>query len=66
MSNRIIYADLIKNEFGLFILIKEKRKMNNEWKQMGSILIPIEKATEFSKKLDLLIKTKKISELVEE
>ena len=65
MANRVIFADLIKNEFGLFILIKEKRRIYNEWKQMGSILIPIEKAKDFSNKIASLVKSEKISELMD-
>jgi len=66
MKNRTIWANILENEYGLFILIRETRKIKDKWTTKGSVLIPIEKSEEFTHKLELLLTSDRISKFTVE
>lgn len=63
LKNRIIWADLCDNEFGIFLLLQEKKLINKVWVSKGSILIPIENTKEFLNKISKLLSSDRIRNL---
>jgi len=64
-KNRTIWTNVIENEYGLFLLIQEKRKISDEWVNKGSVLIPYENTKEFSEKLNSLLNSNRIRKILE-
>lgn len=59
-KNRTIWGNILENEYGKFLLIKEKRRIENKWVTKGSLLIPVEKKDEFRKNLEKFLNSNKI------
>ena len=64
LKNRTIWADVMDNEFGVFLLIQEKKLINKSWVSKGSILIPIENSREFVGKVSKLINSERIRNIL--
>ena len=60
LKNRNIWSNIIENEYGTFLLIRETRLTKNKWVPKGSVLVPLEKGKEFISNLQKLLKSDKI------
>ena len=54
-NNRIIWFDILENEFGKYLLIQKKKKQEKEWTHESSITIPLEHSKEFLKVLNKIL-----------
>jgi predicted transcriptional regulator len=62
-NNRIIWFDILENEYGKYLLIQKKRKVNNEWFHEHSITIPLEQGEKFVKVLYKILNSKRLKKL---
>ena len=65
-NNRIIWFDILENEFGKYLLIQKKKKANSEWTHEHSITIPLEQTSKFSKVLSKILNSPRIKRLKNE
>lgn len=63
-NNRTIWFDVLENEFGTYLLIQKKKKVDNEWIHEHSITIPLEQGAEFLKVLGRILNSSRIKKLV--
>ena len=63
-NNRTIWFDVLENEFGRYLLIQKKRKVENKWVHEHSITIPLEQGEEFLKVLSKILNSSRIKKLV--
>lgn len=63
-NNRIIWFDILENEFGKYLLIQKKKKVGDGWEHEHSITIPLEHTKEFSKLLIKILSSSRIKKLV--
>ncbi len=64
-NNRIIWFDILENEFGKYLLIQKKKKIENEWQHEHSITIPLEHSKKFTKVLQKILNSKRMDKLLE-
>src|SRR3990167_3230321 len=50
-NNKTIWFDILENEFGKYLLIQKKKKVEDEWLHEHSITIPLEQSERFLKVL---------------
>lgn len=62
-NNRIIWFDILENEFGRYLLIQKKRKIKNEWLHEHSITIPLERSDQFLKVLSKILHSDRMKDL---
>jgi|TARA_B100000315_G_C14305650_1_gene463903 predicted transcriptional regulator len=60
LKNRNIWSNIIENEYGTFLLIRETRLIKDKWLPKGSVLIPLEKGKQFISNIQKLLKSDKI------
>lgn len=63
-NNRTIWFDILENEFGKYLLIQKKKKVDNEWVHEHSITIPLEHIEDFMKVLNKIISSKRINKIL--
>ena len=63
-NNRTIWFDILENEFGRYLLIQKKKKIENEWVHEHSITIPLEYGKEFLKVLNKILNSQRINKLI--
>ena len=63
-NNKTIWFDILENEFGRYLLIQKKKKVDNEWVQEHSITIPLKEAKKFAKVLNKILYSQRIKELI--
>ena len=63
-NNRIIWFDVLENEFGRYLLIQKKKKVENEWVHEHSITIPLEQGEQFTKVLNKILHSYRIKQLL--
>ncbi len=63
-NNRTIWFDILENEYGKYLLIQKKKKVEDKWEHEHSITIPLEKSKEFLKTLDNLLKSSRMKKLI--
>ncbi len=63
-NNRIIWFDILENEFGKYLLIQKKKKVQGEWVHEHSITIPLEQSKRFLKVLEKTLSSSRIKKLV--
>lgn len=63
-DNKTIWFDILENEFGKYLLIQKKKKIENEWAHEHSITIPIEQAYRFSKVLYKILHSQRVMKLL--
>lgn len=63
-NNKIIWFDILENEFGKYLLIQKKKKAGESWEHEHSITIPLEHTKEFSKLLNKILNSSRIKKLV--
>ena len=59
-NNRTIWFDILENEFGKYLLIQKKKKVEDKWIHEHSITIPLEQSDKFLKVLDKILHSQKI------
>ena len=62
-ENRTYWFDIMRNEFGAYLLIQEKRKNKGDWMTKGSILIPLKSTGAFISSLNNILKSDKLKKL---
>lgn len=62
-NNRIIWFDVLENEFGRYLLIQKKKKVENEWVHEHSITIPLEQSEPFLNVLEKVLHSPRIKKL---
>jgi len=63
-NNKTIWFDILENEFGRYLLIQKKKKVENEWVHEHSITIPIEQSEPFLKVLDKILHSQRMKKLI--
>jgi len=63
-NNRIIWFDILENEFGRYLLIQKKKKIKNEWAHEHSITIPLEHSDQFLKALSKILHSDRMKDLI--
>ena len=63
-NNRTIWFDILENEFGRYLLIQKKKKVDNEWVHEHSITIPIEQSERFLNVLDRILHSQRMQKFV--
>ena len=64
-DNKTIWFDVLEGEFGKYLLIQKKKKVDNKWVHEHSITIPLDQAEKFSKVLSKLLGSSKTKKLLE-
>ena len=64
-NNRTIWFDVLENEFGIYLLIQKKKKVDNEWVHEHSITIPLEQGEKFIKILNKILHSYRIKNLID-
>src|SRR3989344_3253737 len=59
-NNRIIWFDILENEFGKYLLIQKKKKVNNNWVHEHSITIPLDQTGNFQKVLEKILSSQRM------
>lgn len=63
-NNRTIWFDVLENEFGRYLLIQKKKKVENEWVHEHSITIPLDQAKRFLKVFGKIVGSKRVRNLL--
>ena len=64
INNRTYWFDIMKNEYGAYLLIQEKRKDGKEWMTKGSILIPLKESRRFGAALNEILRDNRLIKLL--
>ncbi|MAG19917.1 hypothetical protein CL618_00605 [archaeon] len=62
-NNRIIWFDILENEFGKYLLIQKKKRVNKDWVHEHSITIPLDQSEGFLKVLKKILGSKRMKKL---
>jgi predicted transcriptional regulator len=62
-NNRTVWFDILENEFGKYLLIQKKKKIENEWVHENSITIPLEQTERFMQVLSKILNSERIKRL---
>jgi len=65
-NNKTIWFDILESEFGIYLLIQKKKKINHEWVHEHSITIPLKEIQNFSKVLDKILHSNRMKKLLDE
>lgn len=65
-NNRIIWFDILENEYGKYLLIQKKKKENDGWVHEHSITIPLEQTKEFLRALNKVLTSARMKTLTKE
>ena len=63
-DNKTIWFDILESEFGLYLLIQKKKKVENEWVHEHSITIPIEQGERFLKVIEKILHSQRMKNLL--
>jgi len=63
-GNKTIWFDLLENEYGKYLLIQKKKKVDKEWKHEHSLTIPLEQSKEFLKVLKKILQSPRIGKFL--
>ena len=63
-NNRIIWFNILENEFGRYLLIQKKRKAGDEWVHEHSITIPLEESEKFLNILSRVLHSQRMKKLI--
>lgn len=63
-NNRTIWFDILENEFGRYLLIQKKKKVENEWIHENSITIPLGQCDQLLKVLDKILHSQRMRRLL--
>jgi predicted transcriptional regulator len=62
-NNKTFWFDILENEYGKYLLIQKKKKLDNTWVHEHSITIPLEECRKFQKTLGKIISSDKVKKL---
>ncbi|MBU2639154.1 MAG: hypothetical protein KKG75_00420 [Nanoarchaeota archaeon] len=62
-NNKTIWFDILENEYGKYLLIQKKKKVEDKWEHEHSITIPLEQSKEFLKVLKKILGSKRIKNI---
>lgn len=62
-NNRIIWFDILENEYGKYLLIQKKKKTKDEWLHEHSITIPLEQTKNFSQVLNKILNSQRMKKI---
>lgn len=65
-GNRTIWFDVLEGEFGRYLLIQKKKKVENVWFHEHSLTIPIEQGERFLKVLEKILHSPRMKKLLDE
>ncbi len=65
-DNKTIWFSILESEFGLYLLIQKKKKLENKWVHEHSITIPLDRGEQFLKVLDKILHSQRIQKLLRE
>jgi hypothetical protein len=65
-GNQTIWFDVLEGEFGKYLLIQKKKKLDNKWVHEHSITVPLGQCENFSKSLNKILQSPKTKKLLEE
>ena len=65
-DNRIIWFNILEGEYGLYLFIQKKKKVNGEWVHEHSFTIPLEESEGFLKILDKILHSKRTKDLMKD
>ncbi|MFH1275820.1 MAG: hypothetical protein ABIH82_01805 [Candidatus Woesearchaeota archaeon] len=63
-GNKIIWFDILENEYGKYLLIQKKKKVDDVWVHEHSITLPLDKSRDFLKVLEKILNSSKIKGLL--
>ena len=63
-GNRTIWFDVLENEFGKYLLIQKKKKVDDSGAHEHSITIPLEQSEEFLKVLGKILNSPRMKKLL--
>ena len=63
-NNKTVWFDILENEFGRYLLIQKKKKVENEWVHEHSITIPLEQTEEFLKVLGKILHSQRMKKII--
>lgn len=63
-NNRIIWFNILENEFGRYLLIRKKRKSGEEWVHEHSITIPLEESEKFLQTLSRILRSPRMKKMM--
>jgi len=63
-GNRTIWFDVLENEFGRYLLIQKKKKVEDKWVHEHSITIPLEQSEGFLKVLGKILSSSRMKKLI--
>jgi len=63
-NNKIIWFDILENEYGKYLLIQKKKKDNGNWVHEHSITIPLEQGDKFLKVLQKVLSSQRVKKLM--
>lgn len=64
-NSKIIWFDILENEFGRYLLIQKKKKAGNEWVHEHSLTLPLEQGEQFLKILEKILNSQRVKKLLE-
>lgn len=64
-DNRTIWFDILENEFGKYLLIQKKKKIENEWVHEHSITVPLEQAEQFLRVLNKILNSQRMKKIIQ-
>lgn len=62
-NNRIVWFDILENEYGKYLLIQKKKKIEDNWVHEHSITIPLEYCKKFLKVLSNVLNSQRMRKL---
>jgi len=65
-DNKIIWFNILEGEYGLYLFIQKKKKVNGEWVHEHSFTIPLEEGERFLKMLDKILHSKRTKDLMKD
>ncbi|MFA7707672.1 MAG: hypothetical protein WCX73_01870 [Candidatus Pacearchaeota archaeon] len=65
-NTKTIWFSILESEFGIYLLIQKKKKLNNKWIHEHSITIPLSQGEQFLKVLDKILHSQRIQKLLKE
>lgn len=63
-NNKTIWFDILENEFGRYLLIQKKKKVENEWVNEQSITISLQQSEPFLKVLKKILHSQRMKKLI--
>ena len=63
-NNKTIWFDILENEYGTYLLIQKKKKLEKAWVHEHSITIPLKQTERFLKTLNKILHSQRMKKLL--